>query len=242
MNYARNIEFLFAALFLATLSAGCSIWPLGGRQMAAQEPMAMDIHEPNLDVFVPIAPAEGSLWSDTGGGRLFVDKTAHQVGDLVTVRISEKPSGSLSADTNTSRESSLNAGIPSLLGYTNALEEKNKRLDVSTMLDASTKSSFAGQGQNNRSGQLDAYVTARVVRVLADGHLYIRGRQEMSVNNETQYVAVSGIIRPEDINARNEIQSTYIAEAKIEYFGKGSIGDAQRAGWLSRLIGAIWPF
>jgi len=197
----------------------------------------------------PVAPDEGSLWVDSGCTKLFVDMRAREVGDLVTVRISEKPTGTLSAKTQTSRDSSIEAGINDLLGYMKALEEKNRReggstsrFDRTSMFKANFKPSFTGQGTNNRQGEVTAYITATVIQVLPNGNLVIYGRQEIKVNNETQYITVSGTIRPEDIDTNNEIPSTYIANARIEYSGKGVIADKQRPGWLMRVLDHVWPF
>ncbi|MBE9581004.1 MAG: flagellar basal body L-ring protein FlgH, partial [Proteobacteria bacterium] len=158
-----------------------------------------------------------------------------------TVRISEKPTGKLYAKTQTSRDSSIEAGIPNLMGFMSGLSD-NHRLDKDNLFKANFKGGFTGQGTNNREGELDAYVTARVIQVLANGNLRIFGRQEIKVNNETQHITISGIIRPEDIDTSNEIQSTYVADARIEYSGKGVIADKQRPGWLMRAVDWVWPF
>jgi flagellar L-ring protein precursor FlgH len=64
----------------------------------------------------------------------------------------------------------------------------------------------------------------------------------MKVNDETQYIIVSGIIRPEDIDSSNRIKSTYLADSRIEYSGRGVLADKQKAGWASRIIDNLWPF
>lgn len=200
-----------------------------------------DIRGHEFETLKSPVPSEGSLWTDAGSALLFVDMRAREVGDLVTIRISEKPTGKLYAKTQTSRDSSIEAGIPNLMGYMSGLSD-NHRLDKANLFKANFKPSFTGQGTNNREGELDAYVTARVIQVLANGNLRIFGRQEIKVNNETQHITISGIIRPEDIDTSNEIQSTYVADARIEYSGKGVIADKQRPGWLMRAVDWVWPF
>jgi flagellar L-ring protein precursor FlgH len=197
---------------------------------------------PGFETFEPPAPSEGSLWAEAGSTRLFVDIRAREVGDLVTVRISEKPTGKLNAKSETSRDSSIEAGITDLLGYLKAVQGNNANFDRTSMFKANFKPSFKGEGTSNRQGELDAYITARVIQVMANGNLRISGRQEIKVNNEVQYITLSGIIRPEDINTNNEVQSTFIADARIEYSGKGVIADRQRPGWLMRTLDYIWPF
>jgi flagellar L-ring protein precursor FlgH len=89
---------------------------------------------------------------------------------------------------------------------------------------------------------MTASITARVMDVTPEGNLYIRGTREVKVNNETQYITLTGMIRPEDISPDNTILSSYIADAKIAYAGSGSVSDKQRPGWLMRAVDFIWPF
>ena len=239
------------AILICSTLAGITI--LSGCATTAQktsvQALTDNTQSPEFETLQQPAPAEGSLWADAGSTSLFVDMRARHVGDLVTVRISEKPTGKLYAKTKTSRDSSIAAGITALLGYMKALEEKNKksgastsRLDRTSMFKANFTPSFTGEGTNDRTGELDAYITARVVQVLPNGNLRISGKQEIKVNNETQYITISGIIYPEDIDVNNQIQSTYVADARIEYSGKGVIADKQRPGWLMRILDHVWPF
>jgi flagellar L-ring protein precursor FlgH len=62
------------------------------------------------------------------------------------------------------------------------------------------------------------------------------------VNHETEYITLSGIIRPGDISPANEIASTYVADARITYAGTGPIADKQKPGWLGRIVDHVWPF
>ena len=187
------------------------------------------------------APSEGSLWFDGSSRGLFADRRAMQIGDLVTIRISEKPSGELSAQTKTKRDSSIDAGITNFLGIMETYG-KNHSLDPEHLFKANIENEFKGDGSNSRDGKLDAYITARVIQVLSNGNLRILGRQEIKVNTETQHITVSGIVRPEDINTNNEVLSTYVADARIEYSGQGSIADKQKPGWLMRALDHVWPF
>ena len=85
-------------------------------------------------------------------------------------------------------------------------------------------------------------MSALVVKVLPNDNLYINGKREIKVNNETQYITLSGIVRPEDISPLNEISSTFVADAKITYSGIGPLADKQKPGWLGRIIDYVWPF
>jgi len=195
---------------------------------------------PVEEMYQPPKPYEGSLWTDSGMN-LFGDNRAVKVGDLVTVRISENPKAQLHAKTDTNRESKI-AGSASFLGYLEALKQKNKNLDPTNLISTNFKPEFVGEGTNDRDGNMTAYITARVIRVLPNGNLFISGRREITVDHETQYITISGIVRPEDIDLNNEVQSTYVSDAKIEYSGRGVIAERQRPGWMMRLLDTAWPF
>ena len=193
-------------------------------------------------------PDEGSLWSDASA-HLFVDPKARRIGDTVTVDIVENTSSKLDANTSTSRTSDLDAGVDHMLGYLRTLEGKNANLGkdnagtlTGKLLKANLTNSFDGKGTSDRSGQVTASIGARVVDVLANGNLVVMGRREMKVNTETQFIAVSGIVRPNDIDADNRVKSIYLADARIEYYGQGTLADKQRPGWLARMVDFAWPF
>ncbi|MBW1753418.1 MAG: flagellar basal body L-ring protein FlgH [Deltaproteobacteria bacterium] len=205
-----------------------------------------EIREPGFPIFTPPRPAEGSLWSDVSGVDLFSDSRARKVGDIVTVRIVEDPEAELNANTKTSRSSSINASTLKFLGYMQALAEKNPRLaqnpGTDNLISATLGMDFDGKGSSDRDGHVKAFIAAVVERVLPNGNLYINGKREIKVNNEMQFITISGIIRPEDISPTNEISSTYVASARILYAGKGPVADKQKPGWLGRVVDYVWPF
>ena len=204
------------------------------------------IQKPRFDVYEPPKPEEGSLWSEMSEVGLFQDMKARKVGDTVTVRIVEDPEAELNANTKTSRSSSIDAAKLKFLGYMKALAEKNSRLaqDPGTddLMLASLGMKFDGKGSTDRDGHVKAYISAVVEKVLFNGNLYIRGQREVRVNNETQYITLSGVVRPKDISSSNEVSSTFIADARITYSGTGPVADKQRVGWLGRVLDYVWPF
>ena len=70
----------------------------------------------------------------------------------------------------------------------------------------------------------------------------IRGTKQVRVNRETQYLTLTGIVRPRDILLNNTVQSNLIAEARIEFTGAGVLADKQGPGWGTRAADALWPF
>lgn len=203
-------------------------------------------HNSGFQFYEPPKPEEGSLWSEVSEVSLFPDIKARKVGDTVTVRIVEDPEAELNANTQTSRSSSVEASKLKFLGYMQALAEKNSRLaqnpGTDDLIIAALGMKHDGKGSTDRDGHVKAYISAVVEKVLFNGNLYIIGRREVRVNNETQYITLSGIVRPEDISSSNEISSTYIADARITYAGNGPIADKQKTGWLGRVLDHVWPF
>jgi flagellar L-ring protein precursor FlgH len=203
------------------------------------------IHEPQVPEYKPPKIEEGSLWSETRGMRLYPDIKARRVGDVVTVRIVEDPEAKLNANTKTSRSSSIAARLK-YLGYMKALAEKNPRLAQNPgeddLINAALESKFDGKGSSDRDGHVKAYISAVVLKVLPNRNLYINGKREIKVNNEIQYITISGIIRPADVDTNNEVSSTFVANARITYSGIGPLADKQIPGWLGRVVDHVWPF
>lgn len=231
----------FSIFFLIAVMAAMAGCTSHKRDIKATPSKVEEAAQPQAAYQVPI-PAEGSLWVDPGGTRLFGDMRARQIGDLVTIRISESPTAKLYAKTKTSRESTLEGSVAELGGFMKYLEAANGNLAGDKLLKTSYKPSFSGEGTNDRQGNMTAYVTGSVIEVLPNGNLHISGSRKIKVNNETQYINISGTIRPEDIDPNNQIQSTYIADARIEYSGKGVIAEKQMPGWGSRILDYVWPF
>jgi flagellar L-ring protein precursor FlgH len=183
---------------------------------------------------------DGSIWH----GQLttiFTDQRARQVGDIVTVNITEVTTASEAAATTMTRKSQTVAGTPNFFGLESNPNGPWK--NPSTMINAySPNNDFAGAGQTTRTGSLSATITARVVTVLPSGNLAIEGKREIFVNNEKKEILLQGIVRPRDIAYDNTISSTQIADAKVIYTGIGVVAEWQRPGWAERLFNFIWPW
>ena len=99
-----------------------------------------------------------------------------------------------------------------------------------------------GEGELTQQNSLDGNITVTVTQVLANGYLVIKGEKLLTLNEGSEVVRVSGIVRPTDIDANNMIESTKIANAHITYKGNGVVSDSSKAGWLARFFtSVIWP-
>jgi flagellar L-ring protein FlgH len=235
-------------IFLLLALTACATGPQPSTQMTSASPAILG-SEPAPSL--PVKKSAGaSLYNQESSKNFFQDLRAYQMGDLVTVNIVETSSASKNASTKTGRDSSIDAGISNVLGW----EDKLKYLtslgnnnvgnanDHNNLFKGSMKNSFDGSGTTSRNESMTAYITVRVVEVMPNGNLFIRGTREVKVNNETQHIILSGIIRPNDISPDNTVLSSYIGDARIEYSGTGALSDKQRPGWLTKVVDLVWPF
>ena len=85
-------------------------------------------------------------------------------------------------------------------------------------------------------------MTVTVVRVYPNGNLEIKGQKKLVLNDGSEYLRLSGIVRPEDISASNTISSSNVADAKITYTNSGVYAVSTKPGWLSKIFREITPF
>jgi flagellar L-ring protein precursor FlgH len=238
--------------FLAAGTTGCSsgtktLTKTGGTPETAYLPRT-----PVPDVVPVSLPDEenGSLWQDDGVfSDMFELPKARRVGDIVTIKIVESSSATNKANTLTERDSSLSARIDAFLGLEKKYLDPNnpgynagRNFNPFGEIKGGMTSKFDGTGTTSRSGDLTAYITARVTEVLSNGNLMIEGSREIEVNNEKQFITLTGVIRTRDVDAENVILSTYIAGARIIYSGAGVIDERQRPGWFANIMNKVWPF
>ncbi|MBA4396430.1 MAG: hypothetical protein C0394_03485 [Syntrophus sp. (in: bacteria)] len=185
----------------------------------------------------------GSLWpGENSRNSLFADNKARYVNDIVTIVVDESSSGQNKASTNTSKDTKTSAGVNALLGIDTSILKANPNMGGQIAVGGTSTNALKGTGDTSRGGTLQARVAARVVAVMDNGLLMIEGRRQLTLNEENQYIVLTGMIRPDDITADNLILSSLIADARIVYTGTGVIHDKQRPGWLTRIVDWGWPF
>jgi flagellar L-ring protein precursor FlgH len=181
----------------------------------------------------------GSLYSDTAPNLfLFRDFKARNVNDILTIQVIESARASNSANTSTNKEGDAAIKATGLFG----LEQGNQALNFGNILSGSSSLTFAGQGTTSRSGQLQAFISARVVEVFPNGDLGIEGTKEVTVNRERQILRIRGIVRTRDVTPANVVFSTAIANMEVVFDGKGIVADANKPGFIYRLLQWITPF
>ncbi len=184
-----------------------------------------------------------SLWRESrGASALFRDVRAWQSMDLITIIVSENSDAKKEADTNVKSESTISAALSSLLGLESTIKDRNPQVDLDNLVSATTSSEFKGEGDTSRKGTLKARISAMVSEVLPSGILRIEGEKIISVNSEDEVFVISGLVRPEDVNSANEVDSSKVANMRIDFYGRGAVGDAQSGGWFGRAMRRLWPF
>lgn len=163
-----------------------------------------------------------SLYDSSHFRPLVADRRAYQAGDKLTVLITEIASVSTSANTITSKDGAIGG----------TLRTENRNVDAS----AGLTEDFAGGGKIERTGKLLAQLTVTVLDIDASGNLHVKGEQEIEVNDERQWIALEGMVRPEDVLADNTIPSTRVGDARIKYTGNGLLGEKQKPGILTRFL------
>lgn len=201
------------------------------QQQVPTSPMAMQ----------PQAQANaGSLWRQ-GSKQFFRDSRARQVGDIVTVLVTENAKAEVEANTESTRRYQADSALPELLGLPNRLLVP-RSINPANLMNADSNRDFTGEAKTDREDKLQGRIAAVVTQMLPNGYMVIQGRREVMVNYELQDMRIQGIIRPEDISADNTIQSEKIAEARITYAGRGLIDEAQQPQSGNRFLDKWMPF
>ena len=182
----------------------------------------------------------GSLWREgRPASMLFTDARALRENDLVVIKVEEIADAHRSADTDLARQSKTQVQLDAFLKLVGRIEQtKGASAGLSTLAD----SSFRGEGSTGRTERLTATVPATVRKVLPNGNLFIEGHRVVLVNSEEQHFYISGVVRPIDIDQDNSLKSSMVAEAEIEFTGRGVLTDNQKQGFFQRALGWLWPF
>ncbi len=220
---------LFGALvaMLPLLMAGC-----------ATTTPSTSVHQPMTARPEPrhyAAPAKGAIYNVASARPLFEDRRARFVGDTITINIAEKTSASKNSENKTTRKASVEAAVPTVTG-----------LPVKTLqgldLEASASNDFGGKGENTSKNDFTSSLTVTVIEVLPNGNLLVSGEKQIGLKEGEEFIRFSGVVNPNTITTSNTVQSTQVADARIEYKANGFIDSAQAMGWLNRFFLTVLPF
>lgn len=232
----------------ATALAGCSA--LDRMAMIGEPPALTAIENPTsqpgykpvhmpMPTPQPASYSPNSLWR-SGSRAFFKDQRAHQVGDILTVKVKITDRATLENETSRSRKNSEDSGIDNFFGKSK-IPIMNAPIG-SRIFTADSNASSDGKGTIDRKEELLTNVAAVITQLLPNGNLVVEGKQEIRVNFEVRELIVAGIVRPEDIESDNTIDSSKIAQARIAYGGRGQITDVQQPRYGQQVLDVLLPF
>ena len=232
MNIHTSQSMISIALMaLLLLASGCA----ATRIEVQPDPMyaPVDMTAPR---FIP--ENNGSIFQKGRSVRLFEDSKAFRIGDLLSVTLSESTNASKSAATTTAKDDDVTLGAGTVLGITPTYH------GTSVLNNAlSAERAFKGSGDSAQSNSLQGQITVMVSDILPNGNLVVRGEKIIGLNQGSEFLRISGIVRPQDVSSGNLVISSKMANARIYYGGGGSIAEANTKGWLSRFFDSpVFPF
>lgn len=201
--------------------------------------------EPDNPYYAPVEatplpnlqPTTGSIYNAATAVNLYGDGRAFRVGDIITIELDESTESSKSSSTSVEKSNSTEVGAGTVLGQN--LSIFGNPLSASLSSD----NSFDGEGSSDMSNSLSGNITVTVHEVRPNGTLLVRGEKWLTLNQGDEYIRISGLVRPQDIDDSNTVLSTRLADARITYSGTGAQNDANVMGWLARFfISPLWPF
>ena len=221
MKNIKNVTLILVPM----LFWGCST------QLEERASLDFESEQPVENLIVPNLAKTGSIYNDDKGGLFATDRRASKVGDILTVALSEKFTASKSQSANSAKTDAYDVTLPKILVGSN----------TAGLFTTGTNQAFTGSGTASQSNSLNGELSVTVTRVFANGNMEILGQKKLLLNNGSEYIRLTGLIRPEDISASNVVSSSRIANAKISYLGAGEIADTAKRGWLSSLFSNISP-
>lgn len=182
------------------------------------------------------APPSGSIFRGSVGRSIIEDRRARYVGDILTVNVVEKNTASTKSNTKTARDSSMSAGITAysdlpLKGVVSGID-----------LGLTSANEFDGSGESKGENTFTSTITVTVTDVLPNGHLIVSGEKQVAINQGNEFIRFSGVVNPITILAANVVNSSQVADARIEYKSNGYLTENQQPGWLSRILLNVMPF
>jgi flagellar L-ring protein precursor FlgH len=216
---------LFACLALAMMAGCTSVPPTNVHQPMSMRPLP----RPEMQ------GGNGAIFQAAVVRPLFEDRRARHLGDTLTIRITENTAASAKANNKLDRSQSNNTSI-------SAMARLPGQSLLGTNLQTSSSSAFEGKGEAANNNVFNGTLTVTVIDVYPNGNLLVSGEKQLAIGNEQEFIRVSGVINPSFVDFSNTIDSSKVADARIEYKKSGQIGEGLAMGWLARFFLNVLPF
>ncbi|MBN7769264.1 flagellar basal body L-ring protein FlgH [Marinobacter daepoensis] len=175
-------------------------------------------------------PDSGAIYQVSRNYNLYGDTKALNVGDVLTVLLQESTSASKNAETSITKDQELSLPEPNLFGKNN----------IGLNTSVNYERDFEGSAEADQSNSLAGSITVTVIEVLPNGVLRVRGEKWLSLTNGDEYIRMTGLVRPQDIQPDNTVASNRVADARFAYGGTGDFDQANQMGWLARFFNSEW--
>lgn len=163
----------------------------------------------------------GSIWSAEGRlVRLATDAKASRIHDVISIVVSESLAASTDGQVKNTRASNATSSLASLFG---ALKTSNA---LQNLVRQSASSGLSAQGQSTTNSSLVTTFGGEIVDVLPNGMLVVQATRQLTFSQQTQLIRLRGLVRPEDVSAQNQVQSTAMTDLELEVTGKGIVNDS----------------
>lgn len=192
--------------------------------------------------------ASGAIFDVGSNVSLFEDYRARRVGDILTVRLEEQTAAEKETETIIKKQNSNSITNPTIFGTTPEFDLPGflplaNNDDNNLNFSLGSTHDFKGQGDSDQSNKLSGDISVSVVEVLANGNLVVRGEKVITINQGNEYLRISGMVSPRDIDHDNTVSSKRVADAQISYVGDGAPASANVVGWLGKFfLSALMPF
>ncbi len=215
----------------ASVLAGCASTPQPARVDFA------DSRTAQLPAQTAARVPTGSLFQPATYRASFEDRRARQVGDTVTIRIVENVTASQKSSSTANRTSSIDGSITMVPGLKFPGTAAENRLRIG----AGSEADFSGKGGTEAANTFSGSITATVAEVLPNGHLLVAGEKQIGLNHNVDVLRFTGTIDPLDIQPGSIVNSSAVANVRVESKGRGPSHEAQTVGWLTRFFMSVWP-
>ncbi|MHB8947668.1 MAG: flagellar basal body L-ring protein FlgH [Rhodoferax sp.] len=224
------------ALLMALVLSACSSLP---QTVSVDFPAPAEVQPMATAPAAPAAPqaTSGSLFQRVSYRPAFEDPRARMVGDVITIRIVETVAASQVSKSTANRSTSGKASV-SAFPLVSPADLVNLKAGIGT----SSENDFSGKGGTESANAFTGTITATVVNVLPNGHLMVAGDKQIGVNQHVDVLRFSGTVDPRLVQPGNLINSSQVANARIESKGRGAQAEAQTVGWLTRFFFSFLPF
>jgi len=175
--------------------------------------------------------ANGAIFQQSAFRPIFEDHKARLVGDNLTIVITESTRATKSGADSNKRSNEVDVGKPKIFGTT---------LPLSASAGASTD--FAENAAKSANNVFNGTIAVTVIDVTPNGNLIVSGEKQIAMDNGSEYIRFSGVVDPKDIAMGNQVPSTRVADARVEYRTNTHLDKSELMGKVARFFLSVLPF